>query len=95
MLGDTEEYKELKNLEKALMYDTVIAINEEIGLSVSMEVTEIEYDCIREKVLSLKLSNVNEYQARNVSGSNIFNNSITGDKLTDDAIDTIIGLIQE
>ena len=94
MLGDTEEYKALKGLEQALMYDTVIAIDEQIGLSVSMEVTEIEYDCIREKVRSLKLSNVNGYQLRSVSGSNIYNNSITGDKLTDDAIDAIIGLIQ-
>ena len=89
MLGDTEEYSELKDLEKVLMYDRVIAINEEIQMSVSMEVSEIEYDAIRQKVTALKLTNVTEY-GRNVSGFNVFNNSITGDKLTDDAGDEMI-----
>ena len=91
MMGDTDEYRELKDLEQVLMYDTVVVINEEIGLSVSVEVTEIEYDCIRRKIKSLKLSNVNAYGGRNVSGFNVFNNSITGDKLTDDAGDALVG----
>lgn len=95
MLGDTEEYKELKGLEEALMYDSVTAINEEIGLSATMEVTEIKYDSIREKLKSLKLSNVTNYRGRSVSGFNVFNNSITGNKLTDDAIDMILSNIQE
>ena len=90
MLGDTEEYKALKSLEEVLLYDTVIAINEEIQMSVSVEVTELEYDCIRKKVKSLKLSNVNEYGGKNVTGFNVFNNTITGDKLTDDAGDEFI-----
>jgi len=89
MLGDTDEYKDLKGLEQVLMYDTVIAINEEIQMSVSVEVTEIEYDAIRKKITALKLTNVNEYGEKNVSGFNVFNNSITGDKLTDDAGDGI------
>ena len=95
MLGDTEEYNALKGLEEALMYDSVTAINEEIGLSATMEVTEIEYDCIRGKLKSLKLSNVTNYRGRSVSGFNVFNNSITGNKLTDDAIDMILSNIQE
>lgn len=89
MLGDTEEYKALKDLENVLMYDTVIAINEQIQLSVSVEVTQIEYDAIRKKVKALKLSNVNGYGGRSVSGFNVFNNSITADKLTDDAVDAV------
>lgn len=89
MLGDTVEYRNLKDLERVLMYDTVIAINERIGLSVSVEVTEIEYDCIRQRIMSLKLSNVNAYGGRNVSGFNVFNNSITADKLTADAMASV------
>lgn len=84
MLGDTEEYKSLKSLEEVLMYDTVIAINEHIKMSVTVQVSEIEYDCIRKKVTALKLTNVNAYNGRNVSGFNVFNNSITPEKLTDD-----------
>ena len=91
MLGDTEEYRALRKLENVLMYDTVKAINEEIGLSVTAEVVEIEYDCIRGKVTGLKLSNVNAYGGKNVSGFNVLNNSITGDKLTDEAGEAIAG----
>ncbi len=91
MLGDTEEFKPLKDLERVLMYDKVVCINEEIGLSVTAEVTEIEFDCIRKKVTGLKLSNVNAYGGRNVTGFNVFNNSITGDKLTDDVAAEIGG----
>ena len=90
MLGDTVEYRDLKNMQQVLMYDTVIAVNEEIGLSVSVEVTEIEFDCIRETITALKLSNVKSYGSRNVSGFNVFNNSITDDKLTDEVGSNII-----
>ena len=91
MLGDTEEYKALKSLEQVLLYDTVVAINEQIQMSVTVEVSEIEYDCIREKITALKLTNVNAYNGRNVTGFNVFNNSITPDKLTDDTAEGIAG----
>ena len=89
MMGDTEEYRALQGLEKVLLYDTVVAINEEIQMSVTVEVCEIEYDCIREKITALKLTNVNAYNGRSVSGFNVYNNSITQDKLTDDVTDGI------
>jgi phage minor structural protein len=84
MQGDAEEYRELKDLQKVLLYDQVLAINERIGLSVTVEVSEIEYDYIREKITALKLTNVNAYGGKNISGFNVFNNSITPEKLTDD-----------
>ena len=89
MLGDTAEHPELKGLEKVLMYDTVTCIHEEIGLSVTAEVTEIEYDCIRQKMTAVKLSNVNAYGVRNVGGFNLFANSITADKLADEVTDEL------
>ena len=95
MLGDTEEHKALRGLENVLLYDRVLAINDRIGLSVTVEVSEIEYDCIRQKITGLKLTNVNAYGGRTVSGFNVFNNSITGDKLTDDVSEMIIGTTKE
>ena len=90
MLGDTEEYKSLRALQNVLLYDTVIVINPKIFLSVSVTVTEIEFDCIREKITAAKLSNVNAYNVKNVSGFNVLNNTINHDKLTDDAGDEIV-----
>ena len=85
MLGDTAEYPELKKLQQVVMYDTVVVIDERVGLGASVTVNEIEYDVIKEKITALKLTNVNPYNVKNVSGFNVLVNTITGDKLTDDA----------
>ena len=90
MLGDTDEYPELKQLQQVVMYDTVIVVDERIGLGATVTVNEIEYDIIREKITALKLTNVHAYNVKNVSGFNVLVNTITGDKLTDDAGDDII-----
>ena len=90
-LGDTVEFAGMKGLEQVLLYDTVTAIDERIRLSVTVEVTELEWDAIRKKVTALKLSNVAAYAGKNVSGFNVLNNSITGQKLTDDAGEDLVG----
>ena len=51
--GSTEEYRELRGLESALLYDQVGVENEEIGLDVMLTVTEWEWDAIREKLTAL------------------------------------------
>lgn len=95
MLGDTEEYRELKNLQHVILYDTVLVFNERIGLGASVTVNEITYDIIRKKITALKLSNVQGYNVKSVGGFNVLNNSITGDKLTDDAARGIVGSTRE
>ena len=89
MLGDTAEYSWMKKLQKVLLYDTVIVEDERIDLSASVTVTELEFDCLKEKITALKLTNVNAYNVMNVSGFNVLNNTITGEKLTDDAGDAM------
>lgn len=89
-LGDTEEYKQFRNLQDIRLYDTVIAEDPRIDLSVSVQVVEIEFDAISERVTAMKLSNVEGYNVKNVAGFNVLNNSITGTKLTDDAGDDIV-----
>ena len=93
-LGDTEEHKELKSLEKALIYDTVTVENEQIGLVRQLYVTELEWDCIRKKTVALKLANVIVKGGKNVTGYNVQAKSISGDKLTDDVAGEIIGQVQ-
>lgn len=88
-LGDTEEYKQFKDLQRVRLYDTVIAEDPRIDLSVSVEVVEIEFDAVNERVTALKLSNIEAYNLRNTAGFNVLNNSITGEKLTDEAGDAI------
>lgn len=89
MLGETEEYPWLKALQSVLLYDTVIAIDEDMGLSASVTVDELEFDIVKKKITALKLNNYKAYNVKNVSGFNVLDNSITGDKLTDEAGDQL------
>ena len=84
MLGETVEYAWMKDLESILLYDTVIAVNERTGISVSMTVSEIEYDIVKEKVTGAKVKNIKHYAVKNVAGMNVLDNTITAEKLTDD-----------
>lgn len=85
MLGETAEYPWLKALQSVLLYDTVICIDEDTGLSASVTVDELEFDIVKKKITALKLNNYKAYHVKNVSGFNVLDNSITGDKLTDEA----------
>lgn len=94
-LGDTDEYKQFKDLQQVRLYDTVIAVDPRVDLSVSVQVTEIEFDAVNERITAMKLSNIEAYNLRNTAGFNVLNNSITGDKLTDEAGRNIVGTIKE
>ena len=85
-LGDTEEYKQFRNLQDIRLYDSVIARDPRIDLSVSVQVVEIEFDAVNERITAMKLSNIEAWNLKSVTGFNVLNNSITGDKLTDDVL---------
>ena len=95
MIGDTEEYQELKGLEKVLLYDTVTVEDETVGLSIQLTVTEMEWDAIRRKVTALKLSNVNNRAGKNVTGYNVQAKSIGSDKLTDEVAGEILADVRD
>ena len=94
-LGDTEEYKALKGLEKVLLYDTVTAEDAEIGLNVKLYVSELEWDAIRKKVTAIKLVNAMGYSKGTVTGYNVQAKSIGSDKLSDDVKDSIISQVRD
>ena len=89
MMGNTAEHPWLKDLQSILLYDTVIAIDERTGISVSVTVSELEYDIVKEKVTGAKMTNVKHYGVKNVNGFMVLDNTITGDKLTDEAGDAL------
>lgn len=94
-LGDTEEYRYLKGMEKALLYDTVTVENEQIGLVRQLYVTELEWDCIREKITALKLGNVIVKGGKNVTGYNVQAKSIGSEKLTDEVAGEIVEQVRD
>jgi len=94
MLGSTDEYAGLKGLESVLLYDKVTVIDEEIGLDVTLEVTEMEWDAVSERVVSIKVSNASmNNSVRNVTGYNVQNKSIGLNKLSDDVMNEVMGQV--
>ena len=91
-LGDTDEYKQFRDLQKVRLYDTVIAVDPRIDLSVSVQVVEMEYDIVNKRLTAMKLSNIEGYNMKNTAGFNVLNNSITSEKLTDQVVG---GLVEE
>ena len=94
-LGDTDEHAALKGFEKVLLYDAVTVIHEEIGLNMVMTVNELEWDAIRQKITSVKVSNVGNRAGRSVTGYNVQNKSIGWQKLTDDVGDDILSQVRD
>ena len=84
LLEDTDEYAWLKGLKDLVLYDAVKAIDERTGLDKALYVSELEYDSIRGKITGIKLTNIQDYDVRTVTGYNITNNSIGPEKLTDE-----------
>lgn len=90
MLGDTAEYAWLKGLQEVVLYDNVTAEDPEIGLNVTLSVSEIEYDCVKEKIAGVKLSNNIYGESRTVAGYNILNGCLTENKLAGGVKDNIV-----
>lgn len=89
-LEKTAEFKWMKDLLRVLLYDKVLVADPEIGLSVSLFVSELEYDCIAEKISGLKLTNTLYKVNRSVTGYNVVNGSIGAEKLKEGVAQEII-----
>ena len=94
-LGDTADFTWLKPLQDLILYDTVLAEDARIGLSMQLYVTELEYDIVRKKVSGVKLSNVTDYGGRTVTGYNVQNKSIGGNKLKDEVASDIVNAVMD
>jgi phage minor structural protein len=89
-LENTAEYAWMKGLREVVLYDYIDVEDPEIGLDITLTVSEIEFDCIKEKIVGIKLSN-NIYGERNtVAGYNIVNGALTENKLAGGVKDNII-----
>lgn len=95
MLGATFEHSELKALESVLLYDKVRVIDESIGLDTQLTAIELEYDALKKKVTSLKISNAEDQKGKNVTGYNVKAKSISADKLTDDVAGDIMQQVKD
>ena len=90
LLGETEEYKEYRGLEKVYMYDLVRVVDPRVGMNIQLQVSHVEWDCIMERYISIKVGNVYDYGGRTVFGYNIGSDAIEYEKISTETIRRII-----
>ena len=81
LLGDTEEFRQYRGLQRVNLYDKVTVITK-AGLSVETQVTRYEWDCIRKRYNSIKTGRIFSVKNKSVFGWQIPDNSIPWTKLS-------------
>lgn len=64
LLGDSEEYKQFRGLQRLNIYDLVTVDARRSGIIHMAQVTEYEYDCILGRYNSVKVGTVNKFSRR-------------------------------
>ena len=90
LLGDSEEYRQYRNLQRVSIYDFVTVIHDPLGLMATAQVKEYEYDSIRRRFNKITLGNIWTYGMRTVAGYDIGDGVIRYKKLSADAINKIV-----
>lgn len=94
LLGETEEYKQYRGLEKVYMYDLVRVADPRVGMNLQLQVSHVEWDCILERYNSIKVGNVFDYGGRTVFGYNIGSDAIEYEKISTETIRRIISEVE-
>lgn len=95
-LGDTAEYADYKNLENAFLFDYVIVQHPDFDIDVTAQIVEIDWDCMLDRMDSVKIGSVGETLANTgvaswqiptgFSGSKIGDGTISSSALSDGII---------
>lgn len=93
-LGDTEEYKQYRQLERMYLYDLVKIYHKKIGISVDLEAVKMTWDCIRDKPIDVEFGTLRTTSAKlaswqipsNISGTKLIPNSVGSGQLGNEII---------
>lgn len=89
LLGDTEEYKRFKQLERLSLYDTVEIHHPDLGLSTAVQVKGYTWDAIAERYTKITLGDVFDRAKHTVTGYDLSDGCISYRKFSKEVIDTI------
>ena len=86
MIGDTDEYKQYRDLQKLFLYDNVTVKDPHSGIEYTIQVASYEWDAVNLRYTKMTLASVFDYGGRNVSGYNLVDGCIRPSKLSQDTI---------
>ena len=76
------------------MYDLVRVTDPRVGMDIQLQVSHVEWDCILERYISIKVGNVFDYGGRTVFGYNIGADAIEYEKISTETIRRIISEVE-
>ena len=91
LIGDTEEYKQYRNLERVQLYDMITVDTGITRLRTTAQVTGYEWDCLRGRYNSISIGKVYKQSRRGFPGYRLAQGAITYSKLAPDLITYIKG----
>lgn len=81
-LGDTEEYKALKELEKVYLYDTVTVKHGQLGMLYKVQMIGYTFDAVLERYTDVTFGNIkNGAELGTIAGFQLPNGGVSGQKL--------------
>ena len=85
-IGDTEEYRQYRNLERVFLYDLVHIRHAPTGFVAEAQVSAYEWDALMRRYNSITIGNVFSVESSVVAGYQISEGAVTGSKIAAGAV---------
>lgn len=85
-LGDTDEYKQFKNLENCYLYDYVIIQHPKMNIDVTAQIVKMEWDCLLDRMNSVEIGTVGKTLANTGITSWQIPSGFSGSKIAQETI---------
>ena len=85
-IGDTEEYRQYRNLERVFLYDLVHIRHAPTGFLAEAQVSGYEWDALMRRYNSITIGNVFSVQSSVVAGYQLSEGAVTGTKIAAGAV---------
>lgn len=89
LLGDTEEYKQFRGLQRLHLYDAVPIKCGPAGFAARAQIAEYSWDAVSGRYQSISIGKIFSFGGRTVAGYNVADGTITYQKLSPGAIKKI------
>lgn len=91
LLGDTEQYKQYKGLQRLNKYDQISVKTGPSGMNTVAQVTEYEWDCLRKRYISIGVGRIYSQSRNMIPGYRVATGAVTYSKLAPGLINKIKG----